>query len=68
MRRTCLVLAVVSLSSAAWAAKIELSTVPPREGVEVIIYRDVDLTCMEQRMIRFHEGENEIAFSWETPH
>ncbi len=65
LRRACLVLAVVSLSSAAWAAKIELSTVPPREGVEVIIYRDVDLTLVrEQRTIRFHEGENEIAFSW----
>lgn len=65
MRPICIALAVVAFVPAAWAAKIELSTVPPREGVEVIIYRDVDLTLVrEQRTIRFHGGENEVAFSW----
>ncbi len=65
MRRLLLICAALALAQCAWAAKIELSTVPPREGVEVIIYRDVDLTLVrEQRTIRFHEGTNEIAFSW----
>ncbi len=64
--RTTYALFVLALvGSASWASKIELSTVPPREGVEVIIYRDVDLTLVrEQRAIRFHKGENEVAFSW----
>ncbi len=67
--RLCLVLAVLAIAPAAWASKIELSTVPPREGVEVIIYRDVDLTLVrEQRVIRFHEGENEVSFSWADTH
>jgi hypothetical protein len=65
VRPLWLALALGCLIPAAQAAKIELSTVPPREGVEVIIYRDVDLTLVrEQRTIRFHQGENEIAFSW----
>lgn len=59
----------MALASSAWASKIDLSTVPPREGVEVIIYRDVDLTLVrEQRTIRFHRGANEIAFSWADTH
>ncbi len=65
MRTPFLFLALAVVSTAAWASKIELSTVPPREGVELIIYRDVDLTLVrEQRAIRFHKGENEVAFSW----
>ena len=65
MRPALLALLILAAVPAAWAAKIELSTVPPREGVEVIIYRDVDLTLVrEQRTIRFHKGENEVAFSW----
>jgi len=65
MKRLALLFPLLALVPAAWGSKVELSTVPPREGVEVIIYRDVDLTLVrEQRTIRFHEGENEVAFSW----
>jgi len=65
MKRLALLFPLLALLPSAWGSKVELSTVPPREGVEVIIYRDVDLTLVrEQRTIRFHEGENEVAFSW----
>jgi hypothetical protein len=65
VRTAYALLATALLGTACWASKIDLSTVPPREGVEVIIYRDVDLTLVrEQRAIRFHKGENEVAFSW----
>ena len=65
MKRLLLLFFLPVLLPSAWGSKVELSTVPPREGVEVIIYRDVDLTLVrEQRTIRFHQGENEVAFSW----
>ncbi len=65
MRRLLWLALLAAALPAAHASKIELSTVPAREGVEVIIYRDVDLTLVrEQRMIRFAEGPNEVAFSW----
>jgi len=69
LSRLWLVLAVLIIAPAGWASKIELSTVPPREGVEVLIYRDVDLTLVrEERVIRFHEGANEVSFSWADTH
>ncbi len=65
MRQLLWLVLIGAALPAAHASKIELSTVPAREGVEVIIYRDVDLTLVrEQRMIRFAEGPNEVAFSW----
>mgnify|MGYP006427452789 CR=1 FL=1 len=44
---------------------IDLSTIQPREGVQLTIYNAEDLTLVrETRIVTFREGDNPLQFSW----
>ncbi|MFC1745992.1 DUF4139 domain-containing protein [Candidatus Riflebacteria bacterium] len=46
-------------------AKIELSTLPGKEGVVLTIYKSRDLTLVkERRVLTFQKGLNKLDFSW----
>lgn len=50
---------------AAQAGNVDLSTVPPREGVQLTIYNSEDLTLVrETRKLSFKPGDNPLQFSW----
>ena len=54
-----------ALASAASAQNIDLSTIPPRDTVQLTIYNSEDLTLVrETRHITFARGVNPIQFSW----
>ncbi len=61
---TCI--AVLLLSAVAAVAKnVDLSTVPPRETVQLTIYNSEDLTLVrETRTISLKQGVNPLQFSW----
>ncbi len=47
------------------ARNIDLSTVPPRDTVQLTIYNAEDLTLVrETRVISFKQGNNPLQFSW----
>jgi hypothetical protein len=59
-----LVLAVTA-TPLAFAENVDLSTIPPRDTVQLTIYNSEDLTLVrETRHITFFEGVNPIQFSW----
>ena len=48
-------------------AKVDLVTLPEREGVQVTIYNSADLTLVrESRFLTLREGLNKLQFSWEN--
>ena len=55
----------LALPNVAGAGNIDLSTVPPRDQVQLTIYNQEDLTLVrERRRITVDEGENPLQFSW----
>jgi len=63
MRRSAII--VVLLISPALGRNIDLSTVPPRDTVQLTIYNAEDLTLVrETRRITFKQGVNPLQFSW----
>jgi hypothetical protein len=53
------------LTAAATAKNVDLSTIPPRETVQLTIYNSEDLTLVrETRQITFKKGMNPLQFSW----
>lgn len=47
------------------AGSIDLSTLPPRQSVQLTIYNAEDLTLVrEVRSVTFKAGENQLQFSW----
>ncbi len=47
------------------AADVELTTVPEREEVELVVYGNQDVTIVrDRRTIGLHEGANTIEFTW----
>lgn len=47
------------------ARNVDLSTVPPRDGVQLTIYNSEDLTLVrERRTLSFKPGANPLQFSW----
>ena len=49
------------------SAKIDLVTLPVREGVQLTIYNSADLTLVrENRALTLREGKNRLQFSWEN--
>ena len=66
MRRIVLAVVAVGCSACAWA-KVDLSTLPERETVQLTIYNSADLTLVrESRPLTVKEGENSLQFSWEN--
>lgn len=48
-----------------WARNVDLSTVPPRNTVQLTIYNSEDLTLVrETRVVTFKRGVNPLQFSW----
>jgi hypothetical protein len=59
------VFAVMLCASAAGARNVDLTTVPPRESVQLTIYNSEDLTLVrETRSLMLSKGVNHIQFSW----
>jgi len=57
--------AALVLASITAAENIDLSTIPPRDTVQLTIYNSEDLTLVrETRHITFSEGVNPLQFSW----
>jgi hypothetical protein len=52
-------------TSTAFAANVDLSTVPKRNTVQLTIYNSEDLTLVrETRVVTFKKGVNPLQFSW----
>ncbi|MFO0829550.1 MAG: hypothetical protein U0572_15535 [Phycisphaerales bacterium] len=65
MMRGCALLLAVALSSAAFGQNIDVSTLPPRDAVQLTIYNSEDLTLVrESRHVTVRKGSNELQFSW----
>jgi hypothetical protein len=60
-----IVLSTLTLAAPAFAQQIDVSTLPPREGVQLTIYNSEDLTLVrERRTVTVGKGQNELQFSW----
>ncbi len=58
-------LLLMSFASGAFAKNVDLSTVPPRDTVQLTIYNSEDLTLVrEMRTISLKKGVNPLQFSW----
>src|SRR5512143_2398309 len=63
MKRIAIIL--IWLGASAFARNIDLSTVPPRDSVQLTIYNAEDLTLVrETRHLTFKKGANPLQFSW----
>ncbi len=59
------VIAAASLIAPAVGKNVDLSTIPPRNTVQLTIYNSEDLTLVrETRQITFKQGVNPLQFSW----
>ncbi len=59
-----LILTTSSIVSTAYA-KVDLSTLPERETVQITIYNSADLTLVrDSRPLTLKKGENKLQFSW----
>jgi hypothetical protein len=55
----------VAVPNVAFAANIDLSTVPKRDSVQLTIYNSEDITLVrETRVVTFKKGMNPLQFSW----
>src|SRR5262245_61726523 len=56
---------LIVFCNAASARNVDLSTVPPRNTVQLTIYNSEDLTLVrETRVVTFKRGVNPLQFSW----
>lgn len=57
--------ALIALSMNAAAQNVDVSTIPPRDSVQLTIYNSEDLTLVrETRRLTFSRGVNPLQFSW----
>jgi len=60
-----LLILILALIPAAASAKIDLSTLPTRDSVQLTIYNSADLTlARESRHLTLKKGTNKLQFSW----
>jgi len=60
-----LLILILALIPAVASAKIDLSTLPTRDTVQLTIYNSADLTlARESRQLTLKEGINKLQFSW----
>ncbi|MCP4250341.1 MAG: hypothetical protein GY778_25135 [bacterium] len=67
MKRTLWYSMTVLLASPIWALarNVDVSTIPPRDSVQLTIYNSEDLTLVrETRTVIFKQGINPLQFSW----
>jgi len=66
MKRLCISLVMLSTVPAA-SAKVDLTTLPPRDTVQLTIYNSADMTlARESRALTLKQGANALQFSWEN--
>ncbi len=66
MKRINVLLMVLGLTSSVMA-KVDLTTLPSRDTVQLTIYNSADLTLVrESRALTLKEGANNLQFSWEN--
>ena len=63
--RRLLLAAWLALAATAQARNVDLTTVPPREGVQLTIYNSEDLTLVREfRSLTLKKGLNRIQYAW----
>jgi len=63
--RRFLLAALLALAAIAQARNVDLTTVPPREGVQLTIYNSEDLTLVREfRSLTLKKGINRIQYAW----
>lgn len=63
--RTICLLMLLALCAHTNGKNVDLSTIPPRNKVQLTIYNSEDLTLVrESRVITFKKGVNPLQFSW----
>src|SRR5512137_1893526 len=66
MKPISVLLMVLGLTGIA-VAKVDLTTLPTRDTVQVTIYNSADLTLVrESRALTLKQGANSLQFSWEN--
>ncbi len=61
------ILSLVLIAVAMATAKVDLTTLPTRQTVQITIYNSADLTLVrESRPLTLKEGGNNLQFSWEN--
>jgi len=66
MKRGTVIIMIAAATCGAWA-KVDLTTLPERETVQLTIYNSADLTLVrESRPLTLKEGANSLQFSWEN--
>jgi hypothetical protein len=62
-----LILSTILLAGGLAMAKVDLTTLPTRETVQITIYNSADMTLVrESRPLTLKEGGNNLQFSWEN--
>lgn len=62
-----LILSVMLIAAGTTIAKVDLTTLPTRETVQITIYNSADMTLVrESRPLTLKEGGNNLQFSWEN--
>ncbi len=63
--KKCVLLLMLTAIIPAASAKVDLSTLPSRETVQLTIYNSADMTLVrESRPLTLKKGENKLQFSW----
>jgi len=67
MKRSIVLLMILGIPAAAAFAKVDLTTLPSRDTVQLTIYNSADMTLVrESRALTLKEGRNALQFSWEN--
>jgi hypothetical protein len=62
-----LILSLILITAGPASAKVDLTTLPTRETVQITIYNSADMTLVrESRPLTLKEGGNNLQFSWEN--
>jgi hypothetical protein len=66
MKRGIIIIMIAAATCGA-LAKVDLTTLPERQTVQLTIYNSADLTLVrESRPLTLKEGKNDLQFSWEN--
>jgi len=58
---------MLAIAGATASAKVDLTTLPSRDTVQLTIYNSADMTLVrESRALTLKEGKNALQFSWEN--
>ncbi|MEN6574731.1 MAG: DUF4139 domain-containing protein [Phycisphaerales bacterium] len=67
MKRISIFLMILGAAGATAMAKVDLTTLPSRDTVQLTIYNSADMTLVrESRALTLKQGTNALQFSWEN--